>query len=229
MKAYIYSHEKLIGTSELQITDESMGVVAGKFNPNENYDLVRKLIWKLSNSTWKTHFQFLKQLRLNAQLENGFFLSPIGGLLITDIEGLSKNELEFEAAGNNRHVLEDYFLSRPPKIWMKDPWEAISIEQKLAFEEELDKEIGKAKGNGFFNFLKTKHELKGYKYRAIAKLGTSDDVLFSVSGGIENKFDYVVIHLTWSGKLERKGFPRTEFYETFNQFVNYRLGRDSEV
>lgn len=57
MKSKIYSNRKLIGTSELEITDESMGVVSGKFIPNENYNDIQKKIWDFhnpnSNSNWK--------------------------------------------------------------------------------------------------------------------------------------------------------------------------------
>jgi hypothetical protein len=115
MKSKIYSNKKLIGTSELQITDESMGVVSGKFIPNENYEEIRKTIWKFHDSNSNNIFEELERLRINCQLENEIFLYPIGGFLITDLEDLPNEDLEFEAAGNYRHIIEGNFLANPAK------------------------------------------------------------------------------------------------------------------
>ena len=115
MKVKIYSNKKIIGTSELQITDESMGVVSGKFIQNENYKEIRKSIWSFHDSTSRGKYNELKKLRLNVQLENGRFLYPIGGFLITDLQELENEELELEAIGNYRHVIEDNFLANPPR------------------------------------------------------------------------------------------------------------------
>ena len=50
MKAKIYSNTLLIGTSDLQIGDESMGCVFGEFIPNENYfKHIQKQVWNF----WK--------------------------------------------------------------------------------------------------------------------------------------------------------------------------------
>ncbi len=218
----------LIGTSELKITDEHMGVVSGKFIPNENYGKVRKAIWDFHRSNSKDKFQKIHNLRINCQLENEVFLSPLGGFLITDFKGLSEDELHFEAPGNYRHVIENFFLSNPPINRISKPWEYITIEQKIDYENELFKEIGKVKPKGILAFLKTKkHKLSEYKFDAIAKSSHNDDVLFSLNKTDENKFDYAVIHLTWKGKLESNdNYPRVEFYDSFNHFLNSRLLQD---
>jgi len=228
MNAKIYSNTKLIGTSELQITDESMGVVSGKFIPNKNYDEIRKSIWSFHNSTSSSKYDELNKLRINAQLENRIFLYPIGGFLITDLEELPNEELEFAAVGNYRHIIEDNFLNNPPKERIFKPWELITIEQKISYENELFKEIGKTTENRVFSCLKPrKHKLREYEFNAMAKNCSNDDVLFTVNKKGDNKFDYVVIHLTWKGKLEGDDkFPISEFFEDFDNFLNYRLYPD---
>lgn len=225
MKSKIYSNKKLIGTSKLQITDESMGVVSGKFIPNKNYEEIQKTIWNFHNSNSNSRFQELKKLRLNCQLENGVFLYPIGGFLITDFEELQDEDLEFEAAGNYRHIIEDNFVSNPPKERIFEPWEFITIEQKISYEDELLKEIGKLDKKGIFDFLKPKkHKLNEYEFNAAAKLGYNDDVLFTANRIGKNQYDYAVIHLTWKGKLEENyEYPKTEFFEDFDHFLNYRM------
>lgn len=230
MKAKIYSNKQWIGIADLQITDESMGVVAGKFIPNENYEAIRPTIWKFHNSNANSRFKELHKLRINCQLENEVFLSPIGGFLITDFKELPNEDLEFEAVGNYRHVMEDNFLSNPPKESIVEPWEYITIEQKIAFEDELFKEIGKTHKKGVLNFLKPKkHKLHGFEFSAMAKLGYNDDVLFAVNKKGENEFDYAVIHLTWKGKLEENdAYPGTAFFASFDHFLDYRLNPDKD-
>lgn len=228
MKAKIYSNQKLIGASELQISNESMGVVSGKFVPNENYNEIRRTIWNFHNSNSDRKYDELNKLRINCQLENEIFLYPVGGFLITDIEELPNEDLAFEAVGNYRHVIEDNFLVNPPKERIFEPWQCITIEQKISYEDELFKEIGKTTKKGILNFLKPKkHKLSEYVFNAMAKLCSNDDVLFSMNKKGESKFDYAVIHLTWKGKLEENdNYPRAEFFEDFDHFLNYRLYPD---
>lgn len=227
MKAIIYSNHKIIGTSELSVIDESMGVIAGKFTPTGNYTEIRNTIWEFHESNSKNKFDKLEELRLNAKLENNVFLFPIGGFLITDIKELQSEDIEFEAPGNFRHVIEDNFINNPPKERIFEPWELISIDQKIAYEDELSKEISDNKRNRIFKlFNRKKHRLYDYEFCAIAK-SNSDDVLFAINKQGASKFDYVVIHLTWKGKLEEDDkYPVSEFFETFDHFLNYRMYPD---
>ena len=222
MKAKIFSNKKLIGNSDLYISDESMGVVSGKFIPNDNYDLIRKEIWDFHNSDARNKCDDLDKLRLNAQLANNVFLYPLGGFLITDFEELSKEELEFEAAGNYRHVIEDNFLASPPKERIFEPWEYISIEQKIAFEDQLKKEIGKERGVSSFK----KHKLCDYEFNAMATMVSNDVVLFSINKEGENKYEYAVVHLIWTGSIADDKYPRIEFFKDFDHFLYDRLYPD---
>lgn len=230
MKAKIYSDKELIGISELQITDESMGVVSGKFIPNNNYKKIRNTIWNFHDLTSDKRFKELNELRINCQLENEVFLYPIGGFLITDIKELPNEEKEFEAVGNYRHLIEDNFLSTPPKERILEPWEYISVEQKIIYENELFKEIGKNESKRFLNFFKPKnHKLNEYEFNAMAKMSSNDEILFTLRKKGENKFEYAVINLTWKGKLEKNdNFPRTEYFESFKDFFKNRLLLDNK-
>jgi len=215
MEAEIYSHKKIIGTSELKITDESMGVIAGRFIPTENYKEIRERIWEVNPVI--NH----RELRLNARLENGYFIFPLGGFLINDIEDLPNEEIIFEAAGVYRHLIEDNFLTHPPKERIFEPWEFISIGQKMAFEDELKKEIGTSDEIGVFN----SHRLSEFEFSAMAC--RNDNILFAIHKKGVNEFSYAMIHLTWKGELEKDdSFPITEFYEDFDCFLNYRMYPD---
>ncbi|MFK7983107.1 MAG: hypothetical protein AB8G86_24220 [Saprospiraceae bacterium] len=229
MKAEIYSNRKMIGTSELQVTDEYMGVISGEFIPNDNYNKIRRIIWDFHNLTSDGSYKQLEGLRLNVRLANGYFLFPIGGFLITDIEEIPNEKKELEVAGICRHLIEDNFLTTPPKERILEPWEFISIDQKIEFEDELSKEIGRDLNSGIFNILKRKHSLCEFQFSATAKSCRNDDVLFAIHKKGKNDFEYTVIHLTWKGELEKNGiYPKTEFHKTFDDFLNNRMYPDKK-
>ena len=70
MKARVFSHRQLIGTTELQVGDETLGGVFGNFVPTEYYfDKIQKSVWEF----WQTNKPDYKKwysLRLNVQIEN---------------------------------------------------------------------------------------------------------------------------------------------------------------
>jgi hypothetical protein len=227
LKANIYSHTVLIGTAELYIGDESMGCVFGEFIPENNYyQSTQKLIWDFWKAK-KSDYKKIISLRLNAQLENGYFLYPVGGITIEDSRELPNEPKLIDIAGLDRHVINDFFLTKTSKTFIEKPWEKINIEQKIAFEEELYNELGLTK-KSIFDFIipkKDKHELADFKFSALCKYRCNDDVLFVArKQGFEKQF--AVIHLTWKNKQEVEGFPGVEFFKDFNEFQNLRMYPD---
>jgi hypothetical protein len=228
MKANIFSHKILIGTADLKLGDESMGCVYGAFLPNQNYfDNIQRHVWEF----WETNGQNYKQwyaLRLNVQLDNGYFLYPIGGYTIDDIQDLKDEPKRIDIVGLYRHVIDDFFKSDPPKNLVDTPWYYVSIEEKIALENELSKELGKFSSNSIFGFLKSpnsKYILFDKECSALCKDQRNDDVLFVTNKPGFDK-DFAVIHLTWTGKKEKTDYPRTYFYNDFEDFKKSRMDID---
>ena len=228
MRADVYSNEILIGTTDLKLGDESMGCVYGEFAPNQNYfDNVQKIVWKFWE-TEKSNFQEWDSLRLNVQLENGYFLFPIGGYTIDDIEGLKEEPKRIDIAGLYRHVIDDFFKSNNPKDLVGKPWYYVSIREKIVFENELKKELGLKAKKYFLDIFTGKpknHILLDFECSALCKDQRNDDVLF-VTNNQNSDNSFAVIHLTWSNKKEYKNYPRTDFYKDFDDFKTQRMDID---
>ena len=112
VKAKIFSHKELIGTTELTVGDEGMGCVYGDFIPTETYyNTIQKSVWAIW-ATNKPDYKKWHSLRLNAQLENGYFLFPAGGYTIDDIQTLPNEPKRIDIAGLDRHILEDFFYRK---------------------------------------------------------------------------------------------------------------------
>jgi hypothetical protein len=227
LKASIYSHLHLIGTADLQVDDSAMGCLFGDFMPNEIYfDAVQKQVWKFGETNKRDYAKW-EALGFNARLENGYFLYPAGGYTIDDSPDFPGEAKRIDIAGLDSHVIEDYFLTAPPGIFVEMPWEAITIEQKIAFETELNKELG-LDGPAFWVFLKPKqvpHILANIAFSALCTNQCNDEVLFAIRGAeFDNKF--AVVHLTWKGKKEVKLHPLTEFYKDFDAFKHSRMYPD---
>ena len=222
MNATIYSHKTIIGTSDLQVGDESMGCVFGQFIPNDNYFKdIQKFVWEFwtnNNPDYEKWFS----LRLNVQLDNGFFLFPCGGFTIDDSLNLPNNPKRIDIAGINLDILK--FNSDK----LLKPWSLIDIGQKTSFEDELKREITQSKS--FLSFLSPKdnHKLVGADFSALAKYGPNDDVLFEVikRGEVSR---LAVVHLTWvSRKKEHSNYyPATHFYLDFDDFTERRMKPDN--
>ena len=226
MKAKVYSHTKLIGTTNLQVGDKSMGGLFGVFIPTDEYfKSVQKSVWDF----WKTNKPDYKKwysLRFNVQLENGLFLFPQGGYTIDDIKELPDEPKRIDIAGIDSKIIDDFFLTDPSRPFVEEPWNSLAIEQKIAFEDELKKEIS-VDNSSFFSFLnkQSDHELADMKYSAFCHDQRNDDVLFEIiKPNLDKRF--AVIHLTWTSKKERDGYPNTKYYTDFDEFKYSRMYAD---
>ncbi|SFD86497.1 hypothetical protein SAMN05518672_103581 [Chitinophaga sp. CF118] len=228
MRATVYSNTLIIGDTDLQVGDESMSCVFGNFIPaNDYYKFVQKSVWEFG-STNKPDYKKWHSLNINVQLENGSFLHPIGGYSFDDIEEFSVETIRIDIAGISRHIIEDFFKSDPPKLFVEDPWMTINIEQKLLFETELQKEIKNASSE-YWGLVKStrKHILTDYECSAVCKNIQSDDILFSIHNNNTSDKSYALVHLTFSGKQEGKPkFPLTTLFDSFDAFKFERMYTD---
>ena len=223
MNAKIFSHRQLIGTTDLKVGDETMGCVFGDFSPTESYyDKIQKSVWEF----WQTNkpdYTKWYSLRLNVQLENGLFLCPCGGYTIDDVQELPDEPKRIHIVGIDYCIIEDFLLTSSPKIFVEEPWAALEIGQKIAFEDELKKELGLS-DKSFSDFLSkpTRHILFDADFSAFCHDQRNDDVLFEINKpNLDKRF--ALVHLTWTGKKEKDGFPSTILYSNFDDFKYSRM------
>jgi len=226
MNTTVYSNNEIMGNVYLNISDESMGVLSGVFEPHDNYKKIRDTIWEFNDEVKNKDFKKLETLRLNAQLENGYFLFPMGGITIWDVKEHANEPIQIDIVGVFRHVIEDCFLNNELALSLSEPWDYLSIEQKIAFEDELYNEIGDYRKKSIFDFIKLNnkhHVLFNSSFSAIANTGMNDDVLFAINKkGVES--NYVIVHLTWSGKKDKNpNWPSTNFHKTFSDFKTNKM------
>jgi hypothetical protein len=228
MPASIYSNTLLIGHTDLQVGDESMGCVFGEFTPTENYyKFVQKSVWEFW-STDKPNYQRWDALKINVQLVNGYFLYPIGGYTFDDVEEFPEEPKRIDIAGLYRHVIEDFFQTVPPRPFVEEPWATITIEQKLLFERELQTEIRNSPGS-FFGVIESegKHVLLDYHCSAVCKSLRCDDILFSIHNNKGSNKTYALVHLTFNGKTEESTmWPSTTLFDSFDNFKFERMYPD---
>jgi hypothetical protein len=226
VKAKVFSHRHLIGTTELQVGDETMGGIYGNFVPTEYYfDKIQKLVWEF----WKTNSPDYKKwysLLLNVQLENGLFLFPKGGYTIDDVIELPNEPKRIDIVGVNSKVLQDFLQTKPPRPFVEEPWNELQIQQKIAFEDDLKKELGIGE-KSIFGFLKTseRHILFDSEFSAFCHDQRNDDVLFEI---IKPEFEkqFALVHLTWTSKKEKEGYPHTTLYSDFDDFKYSKMYAD---
>jgi len=212
MKATIFSNKDVIGTANLEVGDFSMGGLYGDFYPNDNYfSKIQKYVWKFWSSK-NTDFKEWNSLKFNIQLENEMFLMPIGGITFDDIEELKHEQKRIDLAGVDTKIIEDFIITNTI-TFLEEPWESISIEQKLAFENELEKEIN------------PNHILADSCFSAFSIKSGCDDVLFEINS---KKFEqqFALVHLTWKGKNDDENFPKIELFKDFNEFKYLRMFPD---
>lgn len=226
MKATIFSHKDIIGTANLEVGDFSMGGLFGNFYPNENYfEKIQKYVWKFWSSR-KVNYEEWTSLNFNIQLENGMFLKPMGGITFDDIEESENEQVRIDLLGIDTKIIEDYIISIPARPFVEEPWETISIDEKLAYEIELSTEINTSKSLlNIFRTEKGKHILSKVTFSAFCKDSSADNILYEIHNQeIEKRF--ALVHLTWSGKPESEKFPMTELFTDLDEFKYLRMYPD---
>lgn len=184
-----------------------MGHMWGDFTPTEEYNQIKKEVQYFFGSVHRD-FDRWYSLRFNVQLENGYFILPVGGYEIYDHPELPDEPLEFHIAGAHSHIFEDYFENK--KEFLIEPWHTISIEQKIDFEDELIREIGET--------MQT--------ISALAKHRLKDEVLFAIHGG--NVPPFVIGQLKPGQKMTiEEVFTEENYFDEFDDFINKRMIPDN--
>ena len=214
MIATIYSRTQIIGHADLKIGDEAMGHVYGTFAPNNVYRTIQKVVQKF-NAAVKRDYSEWASLELSAQLSNGCFLAPLGGIEIDDLAELPHEPKHIDLPGLHSEVISDYFKNDPPKSFVLEPWTTLDIDRKKALEQELLTEISPA------------HVLADCDCVALCACLQCDDVLFSILSNGEVSACYALVHLTWSQKEQNPKFPRTTLFDSFEEFRQKRMFPDN--
>lgn len=222
----IYSYDKIIGSAKLEAGDLSMGGLYGDFNPNQTYlAQIQQHAWEFLN----TNGQNLKEwqaLRLNIQLENGLFLLATGGPMIEDSEELPEEPKKIHLAGVDTKIIEDFIIENPTTAFVEYPWEAISIEKKLAFEDMLYKEIDSS--GSIVDYLRshsTNTILKGATVSAICINVNSSQVLFEIqSKKIDQRF--ALIAFKQSDRDGTRLLKGIKLFNDFDEFKDLKMYRD---
>ncbi len=222
----IYSYDKIIGSAKLEAGDLSMGGLYGDFNPNQTYlAQIQQHAWEFLN----TNGQNLKEwqaLRLNIQLENGLFLLATGGLMIEDSEELPEEPKKIHLAGVDTKIIEDFIIENPTTAFVEYPWEAISIEKKLAFEDMLYKEIDSS--GSIVDYLRshsTNTILKGATVSALCINVNSSQVLFEIqSKKIDQRF--ALIAFKQSDRDGTRLLKGIKLFNDFDEFKDLKMYRD---
>ncbi|MFC0518052.1 hypothetical protein ACFFGT_27810 [Mucilaginibacter angelicae] len=168
-------------------------------------------------------------LKLSVQLDNDCFLFAAGGITFDDLKELPDEPKRIDIAGTDRYIIEDFILQEEPRPFVVEPWESISIEQKILFEDELQKELGtEFNKHPFFDLFeryRDNHVLVDFEMMALCQDQRNDDVLFRIS---KKNFDqeFAVVHLTWRGYKESDGYPKVQFYSDFDYFKYTRMYPD---
>ncbi|GAA4168554.1 hypothetical protein [Sphingobacterium ginsenosidimutans] len=224
--AIIYSHDKIIGTAELEVGDFSMGGLYGSFNPNQTYfNQIQKHAQEFLNTNGKNIKEWMS-LRFNVQLENGMFLFPVGGITIEDSEELPELAKRIDLAGVDTRIIEDFIIENPSKIFVESPWEPLTIAQKLAFEDKLHKEVH---SSGFIRNYFRSHSsnpiLKEAMVSALSINVTASEVLFEIqSKTIDQRF--ALIAFKQSGLDKTSLLSDITLFHDFEEFKYLKMYPD---
>ncbi|MBL1411432.1 hypothetical protein [Sphingobacterium faecale] len=225
MKATIYAEKDIIGTTDLCVGDFIMGGLYGTLCPTDlYYDKVQSYVWNFWNQS-PVDYKLWQSLNLNVQLENGLFLLARGGITIDDMIELKDEPKRIDLAGVDTRIIEDFICASPTRPFVDEPWEAITIEEKLEFEKQITSSVKANKSMWINLFGKTKHPLADAIVSALCKDIRGNSVLFEISSlTIEQSF--VVIDLSRTYKAKRSNYAIVEFYDSYDEFKYGRMFPD---
>ncbi|GAA3950896.1 hypothetical protein [Hymenobacter algoricola] len=101
----LFAAEITLGTIDAQIIDASMGVLGGKLKPSEVYYTYFQAFFRAHGK--KTDWQGLEALGLKTTALLTGELRAVGGICITDVEGLG--EIEVEVCGIDCLIMNELF------------------------------------------------------------------------------------------------------------------------
>lgn len=197
MECFIYESNMLIGVTELKPGDVYMGELYGYFKPAEQYfESIQSTVQGFNTGNSDDWYK----LNLNAQLVNGCFLFARGGYIIDDMPELNGEPLHINIAGVRAEFITDFVKPILPRYFVEEPWDTITIEQKLFFEDQLRKE------------LPFGHALSNIHCSALCACIATDDILFETNDG-----RFVLVHLTYGYNIHA-AWPLTTFFNSFEEF-----------
>jgi len=100
----VFLGDKLIGHSDFERRDSSMGGAVGKFHPTAEYARVRSACI----AAWTDRSQ--ECLGLRVQTSRGDVIPSQGGVMLLDAEGIPISEVEVEIAGVPSAFYERLFV-----------------------------------------------------------------------------------------------------------------------
>ena len=94
------------------------------------------------------------------------------------------------------------------------PWREISIHEVESLTLQLQRELSSG------------HVLFGVEAKAVARSGACDDVLFELTG---HEKPLALVHLAWGRIPQDPPWPSTEFFASWDEWVQEKLLPDHEI
>ncbi len=233
MKAQVFSHEHLIGSVELGVIDAASATLAGELQCAPYFNQIAHILQDINSGLPRGNNMSMDELRINVQLENGWFLFPAKGFSIRALsnDATQNEECKFElrAIGVMPHVIENFFIRTPAREWPLQPWQAPDIVLKLKMEDELLREIGLLKDEvDKVESTQEAHPLTEFELCSQAQFKHQRESLFAARHRQSGRETFVMIFLTWTGQCESKPWPMFQFFDSWARFRRtcVRYGED---
>ena len=185
-----------------------MGHIWGEFTPTNEYQLIQSQVQEFNGSQKNRDYKKWYSFRFNTQLENGYFILPIGGIEIFDFAEFPDEPLEVHLAGIYSHAYFDFFENNLP--FVIGPWQRLNIDQKIDLEDELYRTIGET----------------NVRFSALAKHGSNGDVLFAIHS--DNVPPFVIANVGSGHTTIAEIFPEENYFGSFDQ-VRERMVTNNAV